>query len=420
MGGDDCQASGRGRGSVRGAAGREIARGRVAGPDERAFHGARAHLEVKRNDWMAQGKPLDDLLDEAERCQARAREAGIRSFVASFANLRTDMLLMLGRPADAIPLMTGYETSSFPLRGAEAAWTRESAPDRAILVDLLTPLAIAHSMLGDDAAASDVVGAAIAEIERDRYNISSPYLQSSFFSTRSKLYAVGVWSAYKLQDYRGRCSNWMELSKARSLAAMRTRTPVPALDRSELNAAFRAVSAEIDRNPNDPELGEHRRRRLWDLLAIERLSAHDREPAAFSLAGVVHAALDPDEALVYYYWLSHNTFLVAAIDAASVVVERVVVKEPERGRLDALVHALSTLTRFNGNLDAAIAQFSTTLHAGRGPGLRRRETAACCSRPHRSLHQLPFHALTWTGRPPDRALCDPATCRILERPVGRG
>jgi CHAT domain-containing protein len=355
---------------------------------------ALARISTQKNEWMAQGKSLDGLLEEASLCQRRAAQAGIRRFVASFAILRADMLLMLQRPAGVIPLITSVRNELFA-PDPEPASIPQSAPERAILVDLLAPLAIAHSTLGDDPAASAVAGVAIDAIERDRYNITSPYLQSSFFGTRSKLYAVGVWSAYKTQDHATMFER-MELSKARSLAKMRGAPPIPALDRSELETAFRAVSLELDGAPKDPELLE-RRRRLWDLLAIERLAARNAPAVAFSL-DAAREALDPDEAIVYYYWLSHNTFLVAAIDAREVVVERVVVKEPERAKLAALVRALSTLSGFNGNLDAGFARFSNSLLpepirafvAGKG---------RLIFSPHRSLHQLPFHALTWTDGP---------------------
>ena len=369
----------------------EAAKGtRTAFDDLNDLARALAAISQQKNERIGRGESLDPLLLEAEQHQAVARRLGNARYVASFAMLRADMLVMLKRPADALPILSAAQDDLFPVAGGDRP-AAAAAPERAILVDLLSYIAVTYSMLGEDALASKTSGEAIDEVELDRYRISSPYLQSSFFGTRAKIYAVGVWSAFKTNDREAMLER-MELSKARSLALLRNPAPGPSLDRLELERQFRAISSEIDADPGNADALE-RRRRVWDLLAIARRAARSSQLPRFSLAAL-HALLDADEAIVYYYWLSQNTLLVTALDTANVVVERVTLAGDERAALETLVEALRTLQRYNASIDAAVRRFSGSFLPASIRALIARKRRLIVS-PHRILHQFPFHALAW-------------------------
>lgn len=350
-----------------------------------------AAISEQRTAASSAGAPLDDLLARAEQAQARTRALGIRRLIAAFANLRSDMLIERKEAAAAASLLDETRLELFPETAANQPCTRD-AHERAIFVDVLTHLAVAQSVLGNVTQVFDTAGAAIAEVERDRYSISSPYLESSFFATRAKLYAIGVWAAWITGAYEAMLER-MDLSKARSLALTRAGTTVPFLDRTDLEQRFRAITQKLDVTPGNEESAA-KRRRIWELLTIERTSGQ-RAGANFSLIKL-QAALRGDEALITYYWLSAATLLVCAVDTAGIVVESSAFTDEERADLDRLAAATAALRTLNKALDRKLATLSVKLIPESIRAFAAKKSRLVVSQ-HRVLHQIPFHALAWDG-----------------------
>jgi CHAT domain-containing protein len=202
-----------------------------------------------------------------------------------------------------------------------------------------------------------------------------------------------VFSAYKLGDYDLMLRR-MELTKARaSLRQMLQRAPDP--DPATLEMEIRQVNAELDRADNEtaPVLRE-RRRTLWDLLAIRRAEANRQQlPSEFSLRAV-QEALEPDEAIVYYYWLQPGVLLVVTLDREQIEVTRQLLDNEYTGLVELIDH-LGKMTRpvpYMKMIDA----YARHLLPEPVQSMLRGKKHVIFS-PHRILHLFPFHALRWEG-----------------------
>ena len=260
-------------------------------------------------------------------------------------------------------------------------------------------------------------------IERDRYRVSAPFQQAALLAPHADLFTTGVFAAWKGSaegmppvppDY-DRMLQLMELSKARASIRrlfVTARGGDPQLDQQlgELNDMIHALDPVVEaacspedqaqrreqaRQAQQPLRGE--RLRLWDRRAISR-----GDPAVLlppvTIAGL-QAALDPDEAVVSYYWLNSLVLLVVTSTAGETVVERKLLSQDQRTLLERLISVLGTLTGSNRSLDAKfIEPLSSVLLPVDGLRLLEGKQRLIVS-PHRLLHWYPFAALRYQGKP---------------------
>lgn len=202
----------------------------------------------------------------------------------------------------------------------------------------------------------------------------------------------------------------MELAKARASVRQLFLATAPAdadVDQ-ELRALNDAIHAAGPVPGSADSAGEHergseqarlRRRRLelWDRRTISRNDPSAEVPTV-TLAGL-RAALEPDEAVIYYYWLHPLSLLVVTITADAIVVERKFPGPAQRTRLERLIEALGSLTGSNRGLDAAfIEPLAPVLTPVEGLHLLEGKQRLIVS-PHRLLHWYPFAAMPCQGRP---------------------
>ncbi len=113
----------------------------------------------------------------------------------------------------------------------------------------------------------------------------------------------------------------------------------------------------------------------------------------------MRAVLEPDEAVISYYWLHQRVLLVVTITADAIVVERKLVGEDQRALLDRLIGVLGSLTGSNRSLDEAfIKPLAPVLIPVDGLHLLEGKQRLIVS-PHRLLHWYPFAALPYQGKP---------------------
>ena len=266
--------------------------------------------------------------------------------------------------------------------------------------------------LKDLLAVSKTCGEAIEEIERDRYKTSSPYLQSAFLKDRASLYRLGVGAAFQLGDYETMLVR-AELSKGRSALRIHSEKDAPPPD-PKLERRFRelcdAICAQDPRGdarsgaPKSPRTpwttyrrsvansGTCSRLRVSEpLTATSRLCR--RSPCA------VQNAIEPDEAILYYYWLGPEVLLVVAIDQQRLVVDHVVLSAAHGRFLDDVITAIRT---FSGAMDPdTLCEFDRTVQECFPFWLPKKVWALMEGKrrlivsPHHKLHLFPFHALPW-------------------------
>ncbi len=352
-------------------------------------------LSDEKTRRLESGEPLDDLLPQVIRLEADAERLDQVAYAAYLRMLRAEILNAMERSREALAALS--EARAKLALAFAAAGPADDAARRRIDIEILSRIADTDGMLGDFSAASAAFGEAIEQIERDRYKVNSPYQQSAFLAKRADVYRYGVGLAYKLGDYETMLQR-AELSKARGLARARYETAAPALEPSDLERRFRDICDAIDAeralagSQKLPELLE-RRRRAWDLIQIARRSARtgSADIPAFSVAAV-QRALEPDEAVLYYYWVSPTILLTIALDRERFTAERTILTDEDVAALDDVLVKLRSL-KWSG-LDVAVEKLSARMFPPRAAALLDGKRRLIVS-PHRKLHLLPFHALPW-------------------------
>jgi CHAT domain-containing protein len=295
---------------------------------------------------------------------------------------------------------------------------KHAADEAIIALSRMAMIQFVIAGLNDKKAALDVVGTAIELIERDRYRVSAPFQQAALLGPRADLFTIGIFAAWKIatddtapdRTAYDRMLQLMELSKARASVRKLFLATTPAnaeLDQqlSALNDAIHAAgpvvgaadSAEEHERQSEQARLRRRRLELWDRRAISMRDPDTKVPPV-TLAGL-QAALEPDEAVIYYYWLSPLSLLVVTITAEAIVVERKLPGQNQRTQLDRLIRVLGLLTGSNHGLDAAfIEPLGPALTPVEGQHLLDGKQRLIVS-PHRLLHWYPFAAMPYQGKP---------------------
>jgi CHAT domain-containing protein len=275
----------------------------------------------------------------------------------------------------------------------------------------------------DKKAALDTASTAIDLIERDRYRVNAPFQQAALLAPHADLFTTGVFAAWKIATddtapepaRYDRMLQLMELSKARS--SVRQLFLATARDATELDQKLSALNNAI--HQLDPVIGpadsaeeqergrdhsrqaqqplRRQRSQLWDLHAISRRNSDAQVPSV-TLAGL-QAALEADEAVIYYYWLLPLTLLLVTITSEAIVTERKIFEPDQRTLLEGLITVLGSLKGSNRGLEAAfIEPLARVLTPVDGQPLLEGKQRLIVS-PHRLLHWYPFAAMPYQGQP---------------------
>ena len=349
---------------------------------------------------------LARLRTEAAACVQRARELGWPLTVAQALDAQARVLVVAREAASAVPLLEEALALVMPLTGEV---------ERAQAVMLASTLAKTYMELAPPSfeGAETAAARAIELVERDRYRVSAPFQQAAYLAAHLDAFTIGIFCAWQREDFDTMLQR-MELAKARASVrgllhddapaggapeAAPGPADVPGLSLPDLDRELRELAAAIHGPIAEPrrQALRARRLRLWDMRAVARRDLAATLPPVTVAA--VQAALDPDEVVLYYFFLRPTTLLALTIDAAEVVVERIALGEDGRARLDTLIAVLGSLTGSNLSMDAAIIQpLGARLLPEQGRRLLAGKQRLIVSA-HRLLHWYPFAALPYDGAP---------------------
>jgi CHAT domain-containing protein len=344
-------------------------------------------LEAK---FLSRQGQVDGLLLASAEFEAEARRLGAPEIIARVLLQRGNILNEYQRHREAIGVLLEASKTLGDLRRYD------------LKVSILSGLAQAYGNLQDWPAVLKTCEQGIDLVERHRYAVSGQYLQSAYLRSRIGLYAWGVRASYQRKNYP-LMLKWAELSKCRSVLRHRERSAEPSAEERQVREDFRRASQQIEAaRASGREEGLDtllaKRRALWDLLLIARARA-EKPPPEFDLAAV-QAALEPDEAVLYYYWLDPGSLLVVALDREGCLPELVRIEPGERTTMEAyaqtVIGALSTEMPQHEDYPDRVREFAPILLPEVLAGLLQSRRRLLVS-PHRLLHALPFHVLPWEG-----------------------
>ena len=342
------------------------------------------------NQRAAAGESMDDLLEAVEKLEAEADTLNSPVHEAKTRLGHAYILLQLGRGAELGPL--AREARRRLLAGRTPSLS--SLPltfERYYYLDSLKRETMGCIMTGDFEGALKLCEETIRDFETERYRVSSEYRQSALLSWVSEFYTWAAFSAFKLQ----RWDNMLEvvdLIKARSAIRSRLIPDAPQNLNSNLQQEFEALDAALKKDPKNEDL-KTRRRQLWDLLSIARAqSGAGVEIPTLSVASL-QSALEEDEALIGYFWLTGTVILAIAVDRERFHAERICLKPEELTRLQEFVAFVQTL-KSSQKMDRAVERLGAILLPDFLRDFIKTKKRIIFS-PHHSLHLFPFHAARW-------------------------
>jgi CHAT domain-containing protein len=350
---------------------------------------------------------LESLLEYSAEIETEARRLGPRDLIAKVLLQRSAILVEHRRPKEAIATLAAASETLKDLRKDD------------LRVGIYARLAEAQAQDKDWDAVLETCADGIRLVETYRENVHGEYLQSSYLKSRIALYHLGVRAAYEKRDHRSML-RWAELSKCRSVLRRLPDRSSPQHDACEIEQSFNRVCARIDsaraRGEITDEEKPHQllteRRALWDLLQIVRAQARGDQSLPEFDPVAVQAALDADEAVLYYYWLDPHDLLIVYLDRDELVPELRHLSPQESDDLTELARWTLGVRTTN---DAPAGQEPRALHPlANGAMDYGRQLAALAPillpaslpdrltnkqrlivSPHRLLHALPFHAMPW-------------------------
>lgn len=339
-----------------------------------ALDGLRSeHLRRRRAD------PRDDLI---ERTRSLAREAvalNVPQFAAVAALRRAEIELERERWIEALDSL------------AQARTHVQSLPDHEHGSFLRRMEAQAFAALDRWEDVRRVCREGIALVEPSRARVSPLTLQNSYLRFRIGLYELAARAEIELGHWDG-ALEVAELVKCRSLSRLAVVDGID--DEAALLADYRTVCHQIDEvvaRGGNPETLLARRRSLWDLAQISRLSG--REPPGPATLGRVRGVLAPDEAVLYYFWVDPGRLLVAALSAERAACTCLIVPSFERVRLDENAAALQSPRPPHSAAELPSGMTDLLVPADLRAVLQDKQRLFIS--PHRVLHALPLHALPW-------------------------
>jgi CHAT domain-containing protein len=346
-------------------------------------------LTLLINQYLKEGQDLSTLLLEAEELIQRTQRFGVVDLVAVAFIRKADILIGLGDYPAAAKILLKAQKSLGDLR----------QPD--LGVSILVRLAECSGKQAKWDETLLICEEGIHLVERFRYKVSGPYMQSGYLQSRIQLYQWGVRAALEQKDYE-RMLAWMELSKGRGTLrylSSDAKGELPSKEMQVLQSEFEKLNRQIDavggslseKSPN-PRLGPLliKRRMIWDQIAIRRYQEITGSQLPVFDVRTVQNCLEVSEAVVYYYWLDSLTLLVMTLDQDCVQSQIITISEEQRNDLEKTARNLQVFDSKMG-WNTLSRKFSYLL-----PDLNRLvNKKRLIFSPHKLLHALPFHVLRW-------------------------
>lgn len=355
----------------------------------RAVDAALAEIRQTCNQRPA-GQGMDDLLAAVGKLEAEADTLNSPEYEAKTRLERAYILVKLGRGADLERVSREARARLLGGRNASLSSFAQSH-QRELYLDSLKREAMGRMMTGDFEGSLELCEETVRDFETQRYRVNSQFRQSALLSYVSEFYTWAAFSAFKLQ----RWDNMLEaidLIKARSVIRSRLIPESPETLNPKLQSEFDSVNAALKRDPENESL-KSRRRQLWDLLSIA--GAQDGATCEIPVLSVpsLQAALDEDEALIGYFWLSGTVILAIAVDRERFHAERIVLQPEHLTRFKAFVAFVQQLQNRHKMEPEVAALGSIFLPEFLRDFIRTKKRIVFS--PHHSLHLFPFHAARW-------------------------
>jgi CHAT domain-containing protein len=332
--------------------------------------------DVKRDP----GAPPDDLLDRLARAEKEARRLRSPDSVALILLRRAELLLGAERTREAICTLADTMQALGNLRQDD------------LRVRVLGLRAEAHAKLAEWQEVSAVCDEGIGLVEKYRYKLSADYLASAYLRSRIGLYSWGVRSAYELGKLHLMIER-AELSKCRLILGKKGDEPASesVVWKNELRQLSRKINS-YSRESVPKEL-INRRRALWDLIAVSQ----PKTRPTFDLEAV-QAALDPEQAIIYYYWIDPELLGIVVLDHERYSVEVHSIGQAELELFnDFAAMILSPEQQINHGVFESLSTSMPSL-IPRETEVKWQDKTALMISPHRKLHCVPFHALRHENR----------------------
>ena len=322
----------------------------------------------------------EDLHERLDALRIEARKVRIPKFIIVALARSAEIFLDTKEPDKALPIIKQAQKS-----------LGENDP-QGWGVDLLAKKARALELLGEWAEASLVCGEGIEIIEQYRKKITPLGLQSAYLRFKIDLYTIGVRSAYKLGDFKLALKR-AELAKCvTSRRMMHTNsqgTPEP----DELRSKFRKVCESVDSDKlsaNSRSQLAAKRRALWDIISIHRYREADNFDGDFNVS-TLQRTIKPQQAVIYYFWLSKNELSIFGITTDTLMAEIVVLEEQERQLVEKIVNSILQYDDGVGRQLTPSKEHTALLFPPKFLMLLQTIKRLTVS-PHRMLHLVPFHA----------------------------
>ena len=324
---------------------------------------------------------------------ARAKEYEDR---ASRINKDELTVVALIRQAEILVLMNDQISALQVLNASKALLGNRRKND--LLITILTLQSDLLIHFEDWNTLYQVSQDAISIIEAHRDQISSPYVLSAFMRSRIRIYSNCMLAAYKLNDYHI-LLHTAELSKCNSFALRPKQAKSDKLD--DLPTEFRKLSVKIDELARAQENTEHleeKRRRLWEQIVLDKWSTSSSKKT-FSLEDVQNM-LDRDEAVIYYYWVDTDLLLIVVLEKQALHVDIRLIEGETKKKIEQIANFLLRFspTSSKGYFQEAMSFISDTVLPDIEAMQMLKNKKRLLISPHRSLHALPFHALTTNGQ----------------------
>jgi CHAT domain-containing protein len=335
----------------------------------------------------------DDLLMRAALLEAQARRLGLSQLVGATLLQRGAILNAAACWREAITVVQ------------EARRVLSGSRHVDLLISAFSRLAEAYAGLPAWPEVNAVCEEGIALVEKNRYKVSAPYMQSTFLRFRMILYRLGVRSALELGDVPVLLQR-AELAKARGAVRGQLAVGVEEAQETELERRFDEVSRRLEEmtgslaDKDDLQRLREERRSLWDQLAIRRyrrVSAADLP--TFQLA-VVQQLLAEDEAVIYYFWVNTRELLIVTFDRDRLSTERRSFSATQlqelAGEMNHVINLVGTRQKlpekFFHKWAWLLPEVDWLAQVDNAGELRKRQLLIS---PHQLLHAMPFHALFW-------------------------
>ena len=343
-------------------------------------------LEID-NKKRAAHQDRSDLLQRAEVLATDAYALGVPDLIGAFHLRHGSILFDAGLYPQALTETESATASLGNLRQAD------------LLVSVLALRARCCYALQHWQALEDTAARGIMLVEQHRYKVSAPYLKAGYMRSRIALYVLGAEAALQRGDLPTALLR-TDLCKSRGVSGLAQRGTDNA-ETEKLLARFERVNVRINRaRAAERDINKllNERRALWDLIEISRTRGADITLPVFDWEAV-RKALQPSQAVIYYFWLDRLRLLIIVFDKAGSSFEIKTLDKDARESLALFAAGVQAITDETPvSWIDTVQDFADILWPGgsEATAILQRADRLIIS-PHRLLHSIPFSALEIAG-----------------------